>query len=275
MAIDAAARAKINLALHVTGRRADGYHLLDSIVAFADVGDLITVKAADTLSLRLTGPFAAGLSPTDNLVLRAARALHPTRGAAITLEKTLPIASGLGGGSADAAATLQALSQLWSQPLPAPADVLALGADVPVCLLGHSARLQGIGEVLTPLPLPPVWAVLANPGVALATADVFHALQHRSNPPLTPPSALHSAASLASYLHAQRNDLAAAACTLAPVLSATLAALTAQPDCLIARMSGSGATCFGLFANQSQAEAAAQTLRPRNPGWWITATNLT
>ena len=274
MAIEAFARAKINLALHVTGRRADGYHLLDSIVAFVDLGDRITVAPSDSLSLTLTGPFAAGLSSKDNLVLRAARALHPTLGAAITLEKNLPIASGIGGGSSDAAATLHALSRLWQQPLPAPEAVLALGADVPVCLAGHPARLQGIGEKVAPLTLPQAWLVLCNPGVALATAHVFAALQSRANPPLDPPPAFRDAADLARYLHSQRNDLAAPACSLAPEITATLAALAAQPDCLLARMSGSGATCFGLFATATAAQSAARSLSRAHSTHWIRAAPL-
>ena len=184
MATKAFARAKINLALHVTGRRTDGYHLLDSLVAFADVGDHIIAEPAPTLSLHLTGPKSAGLSDTENLVLRAARALHPSLGAKLTLDKHLPVASGIGGGSADAAATLHALSDLWSLPLPSGDALLGLGADVPICLSGRSARMQGIGEHITPVTLPKVWVVLANPGVAVSTPQVFAALQSRTNPAL-------------------------------------------------------------------------------------------
>ncbi|MEO8240768.1 MAG: 4-(cytidine 5'-diphospho)-2-C-methyl-D-erythritol kinase [bacterium] len=274
MAIEAVARAKINLALHVTGRREDGYHLLDSLVAFVDVGDLVTVRPASTLSLTISGPQSANLSASDNLVLKAARALHPSLGAAITLHKTLPVSSGIGGGSADAAATLHALSQLWSLPLPLPATILALGADVPVCLAGHCARMQGIGDQITRVTLPDAWLVLVNPGVALATADVFRALKNRSNPPLDPLPPLPDAAGLARYLQAQRNDLEPPASLLAPPITATLAALNALPGCLLARMSGSGATCFGLFASQSAATNAAQSLSRSNPTHWIAATTL-
>lgn len=268
------APAKINLALHVTGRRADGYHLLDSVVAFADTGDWITVEPAETLSLTLTGPHAALLSTTDNLVLKAARALHPTLGAQITLDKHLPVASGIGGGSADAAATLLALSRLWSRPLPAPAQILSLGADLPVCLQGHAARMQGIGEALTPLSLPPTWSVLANPGLALATADVFRALTQRDNPGLPPCPSLTTPSDLADWLTTQRNDLAAPAAALAPQITITLQALAAQPGSLIARMSGSGATCFALFSTETQAKTAANTLQSAKPNWWVQATKL-
>lgn len=274
MAIEVTARAKVNLALHVTGRRADGYHLLDSIVAFAATGDRVTVAEAPELTMALTGPFGPGLSATDNLVLKAARALHPGRGATITLDKRLPLASGIGGGSADAAATLQALSRLWSLPLPPPEAVLALGADVPVCLAGSSARMQGIGEHITPVPLPPAGLLLVNPGLALATADVFRALTRRDNPPLPPIPALPDAQALAAWLATCRNDLEPCARRIAPAIGESLQALAATPGCLLARMSGSGATCFGLYATQAQAETAGQTLRAAHPGWWIAPTTL-
>jgi 4-diphosphocytidyl-2-C-methyl-D-erythritol kinase len=275
MATKAFARAKINLALHVTGRRADGYHLLDSLVAFADVGDNITAEPATSLSLHLTGPKSAGLSDTDNLVLRAACALHPSLGARLTLDKHLPVASGIGGGSADAAATLHALSELWSLPLPNPETLLALGADVPVCLLGHSARMQGIGEEITPVTLPRASIVLANPGVAVPTPQVFAALQSRSNRALDPLPPLPDVAALAAYLQTQRNDLQSAACTIAAAIDTTLTALQSQPDCLIARMSGSGATCFALFATAAAATNAATRLQSSHPKWWIAAAALT
>lgn len=274
-AIEAIARAKVNLALHVTGRRADGYHLLDSLVAFAETGDVIRVEPADRLSLHLTGPFAAGLSDTDNLVLRAARALHPSRGARITLDKRLPIASGIGGGSADAAATLVALGQLWSLPLPDPETILALGADVPVCVAGKAARMRGIGEEITPLTLPPAGILLVNPGLALSTAQVFATLSRRDNPPLPAPPGFPDAAALAAWLSAQRNDLQTPACHHAPAILPVLRTLTATPDCLLARMSGSGATCFALYPDAAGARIAAQSLGPRHPGWWISPTCLT
>lgn len=274
MAIEVLARAKVNLALHVTGRRADGYHLLDSIVAFAATGDRVTVTKAPDLGLSITGPFAEGLSTSDNLVLRAARALHPSRGAAITLDKNLPIASGIGGGSADAAATLLALSRLWSLPLPSPETVLALGADVPVCLAGHSARMQGIGEALAPLALPSAGLLLVNPGVTVATAEVFRALTRRDNPPLPPIPPLTDARALATWLATCRNDLEAPARQIAPAIDTALQALRASPACLLARMSGSGATCFGLYATPAQALAAAESLRAAHPTWWIAPTSL-
>lgn len=278
MILTVPAPAKINLALHVTGRRPDGYHLLDSLVTFAGVGDQLTLTPAVDLALGITGPEGAGLSPgSDNLVLRAAAAFDPPGpGARITLDKRLPVASGIGGGSADAAAALRGLAQLWCRALPDPARVLALGADVPVCLHGQTCRMQGVGERLSPAsPLPPVWAVLANPRVPVATPAVFRALTSRDNPPLPvclPP--LPDAAALAGWLSAQRNDLQAAAVTVAPAIGATLQALATLPGALIARMSGSGATCFALFATPAQATAAADRLHRAAPGWWVAAAPL-
>lgn len=270
----ALARAKVNLALHVVGRRGDGYHLLDSLVVFAGIGDTVTATPAPGLSLTITGPQGGGLTAdAGNLCLRAALAMGPGPGAALTLDKHLPVASGIGGGSADAAATLQVLARLWRRPLPDAAVVLALGADVPVCLSGHPARMAGVGEVISPLPgLPEAWLVLANPGVAVATPAVFGGLTRRDNPPLpaTLPR-LTTAADLAAFLMTQRNDLEAPAQALAPVIAQTRAALTAQPGCLMARMSGSGATCFGLFADGLSASAAAQAIGAAEPGWWVEA----
>ena len=269
------ARAKVNLALHVVGRRADGYHLLDSLVAFADFGDVVTVEPAPSLSLSITGPMAAGLSAgPDNLVLKAAQMLGSPLGAAITLEKRLPIASGIGGGSADAAATMQALGALWGCALPDAGQVLALGADVPVCLAGQSCRMAGIGDQISPLALPPAHLVLVNPGVGLSTAAVFGALLRRDNPPLPPAAPMPDAVALAAYLGHCRNDLEAPALSLVPQIGAVLAALQGQKGCLLARMSGSGATCFGLFASASAAEAAATALRAQSAAWWVQATTM-
>ncbi|GAB1478477.1 4-(cytidine 5'-diphospho)-2-C-methyl-D-erythritol kinase [Paracoccaceae bacterium] len=272
----ALARAKVNLALHVVGRRADGYHLLDSLVVFAGVGDRITAAPGPGLRLQVTGPQAGGLAEDqDNLCLRAAR-LMAGPGALITLDKHLPVASGIGGGSADAAATLQVLARLWRAPLPDAPAVLALGADVPVCLAGRPARMEGVGEVLSPLPpLPAAWLVLANPGVAVPTPAVFRALSRHDNarlPAVLP--RLATVGELAAFLMMQRNDLEAPATLLAPVIGQVRAALSAQPGCLMARMSGSGATCFGLFPDALNAAAAAAALRRARPGWWIEAAEL-
>lgn len=278
MAIEAFAPAKVNLTLHVTGQRADGYHLLDSLVVFADIGDTVRAMAADGLSLTVTGPQAAGLAADDsNLVLRAARLFPLATGAALMLDKVLPVASGIGGGSADAAATLQVLSRLWGVALPETAEVLRLGADVPVCLAGRPVRMTGVGDGLHPLahPLPPAALVLANPGVALPTPAVFAALDRRDHAPM--PRALprlRDAAELAAFLAMTRNDLEPAATRLAPVIAQVRAALTAQKGCLMSRMSGSGATCFGLFSDPLAAAAAARALTAAHPDWWVAAAPL-
>ncbi len=261
------APAKVNLALHVTGRRADGYHLLDSLVVFAGVGDRVTV-APGPLSLTVTGPRANDVPQGEgNLVLRAARLLGAE--AAITLEKRLPAAAGIGGGSSDAAATLRALARMTGRD--APGAGLSLGADVPVCLGGRPARMQGIGEKVEPLSgLPNFWLVLANPGVDVPTAAVFAALARRDNAPLPPLPRLADAAALGHWLAAEtRNDLEEPARACAPVIADVIDMLAAQPGCRLARMSGSGATCFGLFDGEAAAEAAAQAVQ--RPGWWIAA----
>lgn len=273
------APAKVNLTLHVTGRRADGYHLLDSLVVFAGIGDRVRAVPAADLSLELAGPRADAVpAGEDNLVLRAARlmqglsaAASGAPGAALVLDKHLPPASGLGGGSADAAAALRALARLWGVPLPSPEAVLALGADLPVCLASRPARMSGIGDRLGPCPpLPPVWIVLANPGVETPTRAVFEALAQRENPGM--PAQLEGwadAAALARWMASMRNDLEAPARALFPVIGAVLARIAALPGCLIARMSGSGATCFGLFATAAAAADAARRLSAAAPGWWV------
>lgn len=269
------ARAKVNLTLHVTGQRADGYHLLDSLVVFADVGDVVTVDPAGPAGLHISGPFAAGLDAgSENLVLRAARLMGSD--ARFHLEKNLPIASGIGGGSADAAAALRLLARMTGRALPSPQNVASLGADVPVCLAGGATRMRGVGERLDPVPpLPETWLVLVNPGQAVSTPAVFHALTRRDHPPmpdLLPP--LGTAEALAAFLRHQRNDLEAPAITLVPTIEAVNAALAAQPGCLMARMSGSGATCFGLFAKEAQARAAAAAVSRARPDWWAVAARM-
>ena len=260
------ARAKLNLALHVTGRRDDGYHLLDSLVAFADVGDRVTL-AEGPLTLAIDGPFGAGLSSGDNLCLRAAGLAGGE--ARIALTKNLPVASGIGGGSADAAAVLRGMARMGH---PIPKDIWRLGADVPVCLSSNPARMSGIGEEVTPLPaLPSMPLVLVNPGVPVATPQVFAALDRRDNAPLPPIPAFPDAASLVEWLGTTRNDLQAAAISIAPVIADVLQSLTAT-GAGFARMSGSGATCFGFFDNPASAGKAADALRQH--GWWAVASEL-
>jgi 4-diphosphocytidyl-2-C-methyl-D-erythritol kinase len=274
------ARAKVNLYLHVTGRRADGYHLLDSLIVFADTGDEIGLAPADRLSLAIDGPFGAGLEAgPGNLVLRAAHALQQltgTRaGAAIRLTKNLPVASGIGGGSADAAATLAGLCGLWDAAPGRAAllDIAAqLGADVPVCLDGVPSFVGGIGEELAPARgLPPAWLLLANPGVATPTPAVFKARQGPFSRPARWSEPPRDFAEFAARLRGCANDLTEAAISVTPAIRDVLVALAALPGCALARLSGSGATCFGLFADADSAHTAAAGLRAAQPGWWIKA----
>jgi 4-diphosphocytidyl-2-C-methyl-D-erythritol kinase len=284
-AVRAFAPAKINLYLHVLGRRADGYHLLDSLVAFADIGDEVTAAAADELTLTVGGPEAeaiAGLGG-DNLVLRAARLLMARAGidagAALHLDKRLPAAAGIGGGSSDAAAALRALSRLWDHPLDEQsltALALELGADVPACLAARPVWVGGIGDQLEPAAvLPEAGIVLANPRRPLPTAAVF---QRRSGPFSAPgrfDPMPRDAAGLAAVLASRHNDLTEAAQALVPEIGAVLDRLAALPGALLARMSGSGATCFALFADRAAALAAGRALTLAEPGWWSAAGGLT
>jgi 4-diphosphocytidyl-2-C-methyl-D-erythritol kinase len=268
------APAKINLHLHVLGRRDDGYHLLDSLVAFAGVGDRLSVSPAGDLSLTVVGPFAAALAAeSENLVLRAARGLADLAGMGATgtllLEKNLPVASGIGGGSADAAAALRLLCRFWEIKPRLDGLAFALGADVPVCLSGRPALMSGVGEVLAPAPpLPSAGLVLVNPGVAVSTPRVFQARSGEfSEAARFPCDGWPDASSLAADLRRTRNDLQSAACSLAPAIRDTLEALASAPGCLLARMSGSGATCFGLFPSAEAAQHVAQGIR--RAGWWV------
>jgi 4-diphosphocytidyl-2-C-methyl-D-erythritol kinase len=257
----------------VVGRRDDGYHLLDSLVVLAGVGDWLELSPARELRLSLSGPRAAGV-PADrrNLVWRAAEAFGTERGAAILLEKHLPHAGGIGGGSADAAAALRGLAALWDLPLPGMDELLAIGADVPVCAAGRPMRMRGIGEVLDPLPpLPPLWVVLVNACVEVPTGPVFKALDSTDNTglPDMPAEGWADAISLTEWLGATRNDLEAPARVIVPAIGAVLSELGAISGCLLARMSGSGGTCFGLFAEAGGAALAAADLRKTHPEWWV------
>lgn len=279
-----AAPAKLNLYLHVLGKRDDGYHLLDSLAAFADVHDTVRVTPADELTLEIDGPFAAALAPEDdNLVLRAARALADAAGrephVRITLTKRLPVASGIGGGSADAAATLRALVRLWGLDLPQEklaAIALGLGADVPVCLAGVAAYMGGIGEDLDPVrALPPASLVLVNPGVAVPTAKVFaHPDCGRSPSGRFEKGVPGDVVDLAGLLKTRTNDLAAAAMGLAPEIATAIESLAASEGCLLARMSGSGATCFGMFSDADAAAAAVREIARAHPAWWVAPSRL-
>ena len=281
------APAKVNLTLHVLGRRPDGYHEIDSLVVFADVGDRLTFGPDRPLDLVVQGPTASAAGASDdNLVLKAARALAERvpglRFGRFQLDKQLPVAAGLGGGSSDAAAALRLLAYANDLPIDdarVRGAARAAGADVPVCLDRRARIMRGIGEILSdPIELPELPAVLVNPGVAVPTRDVFAAL---AAPALTQPaqpddfSTIHAdAASLVSLLTARRNDLEIPAITIQLVIAEVLAALQASSNCLLARMSGSGATCFGLFGSVAAAQDVAKEMQARHPGWWVCATTL-
>jgi 4-diphosphocytidyl-2-C-methyl-D-erythritol kinase len=280
------APAKINLTLRVLGRRADGYHDIESLVAFAALGDQLTLSPGRALALTVRGPTAraAGTS-ADNLVLKAARALtervEALKLGRFLLVKRLPVAAGLGGGSADAAAALRLLAsanRIALDDARLMQAARATGADVPVCLDPRPRVMRGIGDILSqPLDLPPLPGVLVNPGVAVPTRDVFAALQLPPSP--APISALphkwgDEPTTLLAALSDSRNDLEAAAVRLAPVISDLLSELRSLAGCRLARMSGSGATCFGLFDSSTAATAAARTLKDKHQTWWVRATMI-
>ncbi len=280
------APAKVNLTLRILGKRADGYHDLESLVAFARVADEVTLTPDAALRLDVDGPTGAAAGDiADNLVLRAARGLvartDGLRLGRFALTKRIPVAAGLGGGSSDAAAALRLLMRI-NGIAPDNAHVMeaarATGADVPVCLDPRARVMRGIGDILSePFGLPPVPALLVNPGVPVPTRDVFGRLglapgERRAEPSEIDPAGLKDRDALIAYLKSQPNDLEAPALALQPVIADVIAALARQPGCLLARMSGSGATCFGLFASDDAATAAERALEAARPTWWAAAT---
>lgn len=278
------APAKINLFLHVTGRRDDGYHLLQSVMIFVDVGDELSFAPYDGFFLDIEGPFAGDLNvdPHQNLIYRAAKMLAaeyrvPATGR-VSLRKNLPVASGVAGGSSDAAAALRGLSRLWG--LGAETDRLQklarqLGADVPACLTRRPVWAEGIGEKMTFLPgLPVFHLVLVNPLVPTPTPEVFKRYEPRFSPVLQFSGRRKSMAEWLADLRRYRNDLTGAALHIAPEIRDVLAALTATPNCQLARLSGSGATCFGLYETAHAATAAVNKLRQAHPEWWVYPASL-
>ncbi len=277
------APAKINLTLHVTGQRNDGYHLLESLVVFADVNDRITARPSPDLSLTVSGPFSAGV-PTDdtNLILRAARLLRLVRGvsagAALHLEKCLPHAAGIGSGSSDAAATLRLLADMWKVPPLTAHDsgVLALGADVPVCINAPTPVLMGgIGDTLRAVPvLPPCALVLVNPRAPVATGAVFAAMKQKHNPGMDSVPAGLDFDGFADWLAAQRNDMQPAAESIAPPITTAMTALRRNPAVRFATMSGSGATCVGLVRDMGAARQVARAIQVGEMAWWVAPAEL-
>lgn len=278
------APAKVNLTLHVTGRRADGFHLLDSLVLFADVGDHLEIRPDQGNSLDVTGPEASELSNGgDNLVLKVANLIEDALRFSFKLEKKLPVSAGIGGGSADAAAAFRGLvaarhdvNEIGSLAQAFSAPLLSLGADIPMCIQSKPFRVKGIGGDLRALDdLPLLHAVLVNPRRAVSTPAVFKALTARDNPPM--PSILprfSGSADLISWLATQRNDLESPAMYLEPAIAEAKKVLSDTADCRLVRMSGSGATCFGLYASAVQARDAAFKLKAQYRDWWIEATAL-
>ena len=278
------APAKINLFLHVGARREDGFHPLQSLAVFPGGGraaDCLVLEQAGQTGLKLDGPFAANLeAESDNLVLRAAKALDAhaaqTHGAAIALTKNLPVASGIGGGSSDAAAALRGLRALWNLPLDDAAlhrIGASLGSDVPVCIAAVPAFMEGRGEIVTPVTtMPRLAMLLVNPGVPVPTRDVFAALKTRRGTQMSlSQTAFSDTADLLRFMEATGNDLEEPARALQPVIGDVLNAIAAQPGALLARMSGSGATCFGIFADDDCCTRAAGALQRGRPGWWVAA----
>ncbi|MEL6644529.1 MAG: 4-(cytidine 5'-diphospho)-2-C-methyl-D-erythritol kinase [Pseudomonadota bacterium] len=283
--VEVFAPAKINLTLHITGQRADGYHLIDSLVAFAPVGDTLRLSRADEPALAVDGPQADGV-PQDasNLVWRAAQTVPGVGPVSIHLTKHLPAAAGIGGGSSDAAAALRGC---WALEQGAEAagqkartfeddgEIRRLGADIPMCVYPTTLRARGIGEDITPVPIPPVPAVLINPRVPVSTPSVFAALESKTNPAMVDPlPVFETAPTLIDWLRSQRNDLEPPARRIAPVIDTVLHSLSGTPGCALARMSGSGATCFGLYDSDRAAQAAHDRLAEAHPDWWIASGSL-
>lgn len=275
--ISVTAHAKVNLTLHVIGQLPNGYHNLQSLVGLTDFGDQIYLSPASGFEFQVTGPFSQGIPLDDrNLVVRAAQFMANKYSreleCKVVLEKNLPMASGIGGGSSDAAAVMKALSQYWSVPLPNVDELMALGADIPVCMSSGLTLMEGAGEQVTPLAPPPAWGLLLiNPNVGVSTPAVFNALSRKNNPQMEKVTEhCHDI----GWLCNQRNDLEPPAVAMVPEVAAVLDAISTTPHCKVARMSGSGATCFGVFADVNAAQTAAETLKHGHPNWWVVATKL-
>ena len=285
-------RAKVNLTLRVIGRRVDGFHDLESVVAFADCADRLTLDPGPELALTMSGPLATACGDTsDNLVLKAARLLgervKDLKAGHFTLEKVLPVAAGIGGGSADAAAALRLLARLNDLKLDDPRLLevaLLTGADVPVCLASRACDMTGVGESLMPLSPPIMPCVLVNPRLPVATKDVFVALGLRNGELLVGatdvfrgtdwPEKGSSVEDWVEALAASTNDLEAPATRLQPVIGEVISVLNATNGAWLARMSGSGATCFAIYENTADAGRAAEQIRRDQPGWWVHAGTL-
>lgn len=271
------AYAKVNLTLHVVGQRANGYHELQSLVCLTEFGDQIQLSSDIDFTFLVTGPYSSGIPLDDsNLVVQAAKFMAQKHSrlldCKIVLEKNLPIASGIGGGSSDAAAVVKALSQYWSVPVPNADELMAMGADIPVCMTTGLTLMEGAGEKIMHLSAAPNWGLLlVNPNVGVSTTAVFNALSTKNNPPMH--DVIEKCVDVAWLWH-QRNDLELPSMAIVPEVSAVIDALSASPYCQVARMSGSGATCFGVFTSIAEANIAAENLQRAHPNWWVVATKL-
>lgn len=279
------APAKINLYLHVTGRLDNGYHTLDSLIAFADIGDQIIIEPATDFKLSIDGPYAGAFNAKErdasphssNLLVQAvwsiAQAAQKVPNVHISLTKNLPLASGLGGGSADAAAAIWGLLEWWeisNQASYLPGLMARLGADIPVCLHCRPTRVRGIGDVLDPVPLlDEIPVILINPGKPCPTAEVFMHYAHDFKEPIPLPDDLEDFSTLVEFLRFQDNDLSRSACEIVPEIKSIIEALQGQDGCALARLSGAGATCFGLFKSEKDAQKAAREISANNPDWWV------
>ena len=274
MKINSFAAAKVNLALHVRGLKSNGYHELHSLVTFANIGDIIEVRPSNELKLTIEGPFADSVpKDTDNIVIKAAKFLLPDGKAHINLIKNLPVEAGLGGGSADAAATLRSLSKLWNIQIPKTPEVL--GADVPICLLKETAIVQGIGEKITPISIPSnLHIVLIKPNIGLSTEEVFKNLKNKNNGKMDTFMGTKSIKVFSNHIKKLRNDLLKTSINLAPILNDIIDLLNEQTGIYYTQMSGSGTTCFGLFYNRSSAVRALSNAKLKYPEMWCKMTQL-
>ncbi len=278
--LKAIAPAKINLNLHVTGRRNDGYHLLESIITFADFGDEIAIKENEVITLKMSGPFSKGLDNENNLVIRATKILADVfkikKGVEIELKKNIPVGAGLGGGSADAADVVDLLCGLWKIKITEKQKLeigLKLGADVPVCQVGQPSFVRGIGEIVEPINnFGKLYSVLVNPAINLSTKDVFsRGIKNYSLPLKNLPERKDE---WIDFLKMQRNDLTENSIHIVPEIKDLLRKIAATNDCIFSRMSGSGASCFGIYPDKNSAIKAARKLAEQNPKWWVKEAEL-
>ncbi len=265
--------AKINLALHVTGIQADGYHALDSIVVFTDVFDRLFFKPSLKNVVTMTGEFSGSINVKENSILQALKLFGNglTDGFSINLEKNLPIGAGLGGGSADAAAVIRFITNNSKHLMPSFEVLSKIGADIPACVLSVASRVRGIGEIVRPLDMSEInlWVVLVNPGIFVSTGSIFEEVTEKHNQPLESFIDLSSTDKFVDYLKRQRNDLQTIAIKKHPEINKVLATIEETEDVLLSRMSGSGSTCFGLYRNQDIAKKAVTYISKKSDKWWI------